>query len=281
MVVLRKFNRSNLRGVEMKNIYFQGIVLIAILSLSFQLLRQVNWVELLQVEEIKDQTEEQIGDLFWENVESSSDINLNPYVNNAIDSVVDALCTANSLDRAHIKTHVIYSEEINAFALPNGHLVIYTGLIDAADSPEELCGVIGHEIAHIELDHVMKKMVKELGYSVVFSASGRTGKAISGQIARSISSLAMDRELEREADYKSVDYLSKAGFDATPLADFLYKTARTSSAGKYLSWISTHPDSKERAEYIITYAREKKKPTKKVLSAETWNTMKELAEDQD
>ena len=59
--------------------------------------------------------------------------------------------------------------EVNAFALPNGHLVIYSGLILNSDNQEQFSGVICHEIAHIRLKHVIKKLIKELGFSVIIS----------------------------------------------------------------------------------------------------------------
>ncbi|MCX8473257.1 MAG: M48 family metalloprotease, partial [Sediminibacterium sp.] len=89
--------------------------------------------------------------------------NKNTHVVNSIDSIVTHICKSNKIDRETIIVHVLNKDEINAFALPNGHLIIYSGLIHNSDNQEELTGVISHEIAHIELNHVMKKLVKEIG----------------------------------------------------------------------------------------------------------------------
>ena len=101
-------------------------------------------------------------------------------------------------DREIIKVHVLNKDEINAFALPNGHLIIYSGLINNSGNQEELTGVICHEIAHIELNHVMKKLIKEIGLSVLISmTTGKGGSEIIKETAKMLSSSAFDRKLEK------------------------------------------------------------------------------------
>src|SRR5690606_8652338 len=122
-----------------------------------------------------------------------------------------------------------------------------------AENPEELIGVIGHEIAHVELDHVMKKLIKEIGLSVLVSmTTGRSGSEVIKETTRILSSSAFDRSLEKEADLKAVEYLAKAGIAAHFFADFLNRLAKDEDkTSTYLSWISSHPDSKGRSEYIL------------------------------
>jgi predicted Zn-dependent protease len=172
--------------------------------------------------------------------------------------------------------HIIEKDEINAFALPDGHLVVYSGLILNVDSPEELSGVLSHEIAHIELNHVMKKLVKEVGLSVLISmTTGNGGSKTIHETAKMLSGSAYDRQLEREADNKAVDYLSGANIDPEALADFLYKLSDDGDeVSNYLSWISTHPDSKERAKEIIEISKNRDRNNRPVLSSKTWNELK-------
>ena len=196
---------------------------------------------------------------------------------NSVDSLVTKICSANKIDRKTIKLHILNKDEINAFALPNGHLIVYTGLILNSDSQEELSGVIGHEIAHIEMNHVTKKLVKEIGFSAIISmTTGNGGPEMIKEAAKLLSSTAFDRSMEKEADIKSVDYLVKAKINPEPFADFLYKlSVRENNATKYLSWISTHPESKERAEYIIEYSKDRKANYQSVLSKDSWQKLKE------
>src|SRR5690606_26318193 len=96
----------------------------------------------------------------WESISESEKEIKNPQIIKYIDSIINNICRANNIDRKLIKAHLIEKDEVNAFAIPNGHLVIYDGLIKASEKPDELAGVISHEIAHIELQHVMKKLIK-------------------------------------------------------------------------------------------------------------------------
>ncbi len=77
--------------------------------------------------------------------------------------MVNVLYKVNDIDRDKIKVHLLFKDEVNAFALPDGHLVIFSGLILESENPEELSGVLAHELAHIELNHVMTKLMREVG----------------------------------------------------------------------------------------------------------------------
>jgi len=260
----------------MKKTIIQGAISILLFFGTWFLLTKIDWIKVFKVHKVTDETEEKLGDLFWEMFQKSEKENKNPLVVNAIDSIVTQICAANNIDRSFIRVHLLNKADINAFAFPNGHLIIYSGLIINSDNQEELSGVICHEIAHINLNHVMKKLVKEIGLSVLISmTAGNGGSEIIRETAKMLSSSAFDRSLEKEADIKAVDYLIKAKINPEPFADFLFKLSdKENETTKYLTWISTHPDSKERAEYIIEYSKDKQSKYTGVMTTETWEEMK-------
>lgn len=269
-------------GANIKNIFVQGLIIVALFFAFWFSLSKINWVKILHVEKATNTTEEKLGDLFWEFLKKTQKEVKTKSVNVALDSIVSKICTANNIDKNTIQVHIIQSEEINAFALPNRHLVINSALILDSQNEAALAGVIGHEIAHIQLSHVMKKLVKEIGLSVLISMT--TGKSGSGTIQdglKLLSSSAYDRNLEKEADLKAVDYLIKADINPAPFADFLYQFSESEEIPelKYLTWINTHPDSKERAEYIVEYSENKTKKSVPILSITTWNKLKEKLAD--
>lgn len=265
----------------MKKPLSEGLITFAVFLSAWLMLSRVNWVEILRVEKVTSKTEEKLGDLFWESFKESEEEVTDRYVLDAVDSILTQICEANSIRRSSIKLHILDTEDINAFALPDGHLVVYSGLILNTDKPEELAGVMSHELAHIELQHVMKKLVKEIGLSVLISMTGgSSGAEVIGEAGRLLSSSAFDRRLERDADIQGVDYLMNAGIDPEPFADFLYKLAtETSDDNSLLNWISTHPESKERAEYIIDYTQDDENSYKNVLTSEAWDRLKERLEE--
>lgn len=238
----------------MKKVIIQGLVTVSIFLGGWWALTQINWMGIFEVKRITNDTEKKLGDLFWEYFSKEGSENKNSGIDSTTRNIITKICKANNIDTTKIKPHILNSDEVNAFALPDGHLVIYTGLIKDADNPEELAGVIAHEIAHIQLNHVMKKLVKEVGLSTLFAIASGGGGATK-EMAKILSSTAFDRELEKSADLKAVDYLIRANINPKPFADFLYKiSVKENNSTKYFTWISTHPNSEERAKYIIDYA---------------------------
>ena len=260
----------------MKKLLFEGSLIILVFIISWVVLRQVNWVSIFKVDEISKTTEEKLGDLSWEFISSTEVLVNDKQITAPVDSLLSKICEANDIDRKKIKLHIIEKDEINAFALPDDHLVIYTGLIRFCDNESELSGVIGHELAHLELDHVMKKLIKEIGLSAIISiTTGSSGGATIKEIAKMLSSSAFDRNLEKAADLKSVDYLVKAGINPEDFAEFLFKVAQKQPEFiKNISWISSHPESVERSEYVIEYSLDKKREFKNILADHTWEEMK-------
>jgi predicted Zn-dependent protease len=166
--------------------------------------------------------------------------------------------------------HVFRADVVNAFALPGGHLVVNSALIQDCKSPEQLCGVLAHEIGHIELRHVMSKLAREIGTAVLMNMTVGGGDAAQvGEVVGVLSSKAFDRDMEREADLKAVEYLTRAQIDPHPFADFLYLTSKGETEDAF-KWLSTHPASKERMEYVLEEIGRKQFDIKPVIAASTW-----------
>jgi len=247
-----RINQLNLQSV-MKKILIELIISVAIIAAVWIGLSQVDWMKLFNIEQTTQDTEEKIGDLFWDLMKKSETEITAESVVTPVDSMLSKICTSNSIDRKKIKLHLLRKDDINAFALPNAHLVVYSGLITACQNQDELYGVLCHEIAHIEKNHIMNKLLKEVGFSVLISIStGNSNSETIKSVLKHLSSSAYDRKLETEADLTAVDYLIKAGIDPEPFANFMYRLSdETKKLPHQIIWISTHPESKDRAEKII------------------------------
>lgn len=252
------------------------VFLIVLFFATWFALRQIDWMTRLNVKQMTRTTEEKLGNLFWEMLSQTEDIDQSPEVAGTIDTLLTRLCSANNIDRGKIKLHVVEKDMVNAFTLPDDHLIVLTGLVNESENEAELLGVIAHELAHVEKNHVMKKLVKEIGLSVLISMTkGGSGETVR-QAMQMISSSAYDRDLEREADLTAVDYLIKAEVDPEPFANFLYRLSENEEhIPRQVFWISTHPDSKERAENIIDYLKGKIINRKSILTPEQWAKLKE------
>ena len=262
----------------MKKIILQIAVLIAIFFAVYTLTKQVNWMKLFGVDKLTKSTEEKLGDMIWKSYSATTTEETNYIVINTIDSIVNKICNANDIDSSTIKVHVIQKDEINAFALPGNHLAIYTGLLQDCDNADEVAGVIAHELAHMQKNHVMKKLVKEIGMGAIISLTSGSGGTVS-EILHLLSSSAYDRKLETEADITGVDYLMNAKINPEGLAQFLFRMATSEKdMPKAVYWISTHPESEERAKDIMARIRVSKKKNFTKSSDQDWSLVKDKLE---
>ena len=150
----------------------QFIVLAMLFFGSWFLLSRVDFVKHFHVEQLTQSNERKLGELILDAVKQGHSEIESDSVQTFVDSIQRRLCTASGIKDSSITLHLLARDDVNAFALPDRHLVIYTGLITYCNSPEELSGVLAHEIAHMKHGHVMKKLVKEVGLSMLMTIAG-------------------------------------------------------------------------------------------------------------
>jgi beta-barrel assembly-enhancing protease len=146
---------------------------------------------------------------------------------------------------------------MNAFTLPGGHIVMTRGLIERASAPEEVAGVLAHEIGHAAHHHPEAQLVRVAGLQVLLSvATGTSGGTSTSSIAGLAAILRSSRDAEREADAYAVAMMSGARIDPMGLKHFFEKVLAEEgkSSGGALSKLgtvfSTHPGTAERIDLI-------------------------------
>ncbi len=144
---------------------------------------------------------------------------------------------------------------VNAFATPGEKLYVTTGLLSFVDSDDELAGVIGHEIAHVRLNHIEKRMKRQMVSSLLFAlATIRGGRDafMAGQALSSIPVRPYGQGQELESDATGIDYVAAAGYDPNGVVTFLEKMHqkelekekdRITGIG---SLLATHPPTADR-----------------------------------
>ena len=235
-------------------------------------LSEVPWRSLLKVEDATTSMEKSLGDLCLKTISRADAIITDSTLLKPLEKLKDRICRDNNIDPETIKLHFIKSREINAFALPDNHLVIYTGIIDYCKSPEELAGVMAHEIAHIAKGHVMKHLGREIGLATLATLVGNS--TAGAEVLRTITSTAYSRSMESEADETAILYLQNSGINPSGLADLMYRLSiEENEYLKYLSIISTHPNSEDRAKRMLLMI-DLDKTYDPVLSEEEWELLK-------
>lgn len=149
----------------------------------------------------------------------------------------------------------------NAFALPDNSIIVTDELIGMAENPDELVGVLAHEIAHIEHNHIMKNVVRQIGagifFDVVFGGAG-AGQAIA--IASvNLAGLRYGRGDESDADSRGMDYLDAAGISTAGIArmfDRFQEYEKEAGVEGIPTMLSSHPASHARAVAARARARE-------------------------
>ena len=166
----------------------------------------------------------------------------------AVDAVREIGSRLHQGSRYRYRWFVAESNDVNAFALPGGVVVVHAGLIRQADSAGELAGVIAHEIAHVERRHALKNLVKNAGFGILLSValgdmSGSTIAAWSGYLTQ----MKFSRDAEMDADREGVKRMVAAGIDPRYMLSFFSKMAEKEGKGaSAMSVLATHPSSQQR-----------------------------------
>jgi beta-barrel assembly-enhancing protease len=260
----------------LKKVIIKGVVIAASFIFIWLGLAQFDWVKIFRIEELSNKSEEKIGNIFHDYIIQSDNVVRDSEITTPVNNLVKEICTSNGIKTDEIRVYVLKNKQVNAFAMPGKQLVIYSGLIEESRNQYELAGVIAHELAHIKLGHVKKKLIKEVGLSTLLSLSGGAGGTqLAKEMIKLLSSTAYDRNLEEEADLQAVIYLKNSGISAEYLADFLERLSKTESPGqKYLSWISDHPGAKERVDYIRHNISNKNTSNRILINSNNWKTLK-------
>jgi beta-barrel assembly-enhancing protease len=174
--------------------------------------------------------------------------------------------------------YVIKDDTYNAFATPAGHIFIYSGLLQALDSEEELACIFGHEISHVLCRHISQKIERSEKANIATIAGvvagvllGTAGASAAGNAltvgsvaAGQAYALAYSREDERQADQIGLNLLRKAGYNGKGLISTLKKMRSQEFFGstQIPTYLKTHPGSEERMGYIDTWLEKHKQKIK-------------------
>lgn len=144
------------------------------------------------------------------------------------------------------------SEDVNAYCMPGGKIMVYTGLIEALDATDaELAAVIGHEIAHALREHsrerISRAYAEQLALTGVAVATGASDSvmSIASQVSAVTFTLPHSREQEAEADRIGLELMARAGFDPNAAITLWQKMGKLGGGGPP-EFLSTHPSSASR-----------------------------------
>ncbi len=191
----------------------------------------------------------------------------------ALDTLVAKLEAAADLPFP-LRVEVVRRPEPNAMALPGGRIYVDDGLIAKAQTPDELAGVLAHEIGHVAHRDGTRTVLQTAGLSFLFGMM--LGDFVGGGAvviaARTVLKSSYSRRVEAAADAYSVDLMEKAGGDPHALGAILKRIVADKDQGMKL--LLDHPETKDRIAAIEAVAVAG--TPMPLLDAADWSALKQI-----
>lgn len=163
--------------------------------------------------------------------------------------------------------NLIEDDSINAWAMPGGKVVVFTGIFPVAKDETGLAVVMGHEIAHAVAKHGAERMshsmLVELGGAALSKATQSEAAATRNIFNKSYSigtslgiMLPYSRVHETEADHLGLVFMAMAGYDPREAASFWQRMSQENQTAKPPAFLSTHPSDYQRIQNIQSHVSE-------------------------
>jgi Zn-dependent protease with chaperone function len=193
--------------------------------------------------------DQKLGKIALESMDMGGEISTDPVLKEAVSKVVERLVKAKR-SPFRFEPRVVHSSLVNAFALPGGPIIVHTGLLREAKSPDELAGVLAHEMAHVVRRHGLARIAQSIGVvSVIQVLFGDVSGvlAVGVQLMQVGALNSYSRDHEHEADMDAVDRMRAAHLEPGALADFFQRLENKHEELAGLpEWLGTHPELKKR-----------------------------------
>jgi Zn-dependent protease with chaperone function len=177
--------------------------------------------------------------------------------------LVNEVATALALSKTYtIDVTVIKNKEVNAFALPGGKIVVYTGILKSMKSGDELAALLAHEVSHINKRHSLRSLLRSSAVAILISVALNDASGVASVLvenAETLRSLGYSRNLEREADAAGMQLLVDNNIDPIAMRNLMLRLQEAyGKAPDMIAFLSTHPATKERIDNANAFANKNK-----------------------
>ncbi len=194
--------------------------------------------------------------------------------------IVQSLTATVPSSLYQIRLYVLDSPQVNAFAAPGGHVLLLRGLLEHTETPEQLAGVLAHELQHIYKRHATRAILEQTASTFLLTAvsgdfSGGLAWGLEG--ARTMGSLHYSRAHETEADIEGLKMMQTARLDPTAMIAFygIMQKETKDHAGP-LDFLATHPNMGERLATLLTLAGPRPPQATSLLPNDEWKDIRSL-----
>lgn len=194
-----------------------------------------------------------------------------------LQGIVNRLASAAPEAPYDYRLYLLEKDEVNAFALPGGRIVVYSGLLKRTKRPEELAGVLAHEMIHVTHRHSTQALLRGASSRLLLAAltgSDQMGGAL--EAAVSLGMLHYDREAEAEADREGMALIQRAEIDPTGMVDMMRRLEAVSGElPQAFVYLSDHPDTGDRIRKLDALSRKAAYRPRPLLPGVSWATVAE------
>jgi predicted Zn-dependent protease len=191
----------------------------------------------------------------------------------AFDKLVNALRDAAGLDQ--VTASVLQTSIPNAFALPGGRIYLFDGLLAKADNPDEIAGVLAHELGHVKHRDNIRELIHDGGTSFLIGLlfGDITGSGAVIFASRSLVTASYSREAEQNADDFATEVMRRLGRSPKPMGELLLRVTGK-EGGKIPSILSSHPLTEDRLKRMSEEDRPPSAPP--LLNPDEWAALKAI-----
>lgn len=269
-------------------------------------------------DQIPTKWEEKLGQDYFQTLFKKSIKEPDPQVRKALDAIAKRLLSAVPDQSYHFRIHVHPSKTVNALALPGGTIVVFQGLINATETPEELAGVLAHEFQHVLKRHSTRNIVRSEAinlFGMIVSGNSDSMTNVILQAGNVLEHLRYSRELESQADAEGMKMMLAAHVDPRGMVRVFEKleeaqrrqlksmkqdkkkagsekknSAENNSKEKdkegitlpeWTKYLSTHPEGSDRVEVLKKLSEHSVQKPRPLLPGFDWKSMHRKTKDKD
>jgi beta-barrel assembly-enhancing protease len=192
----------------------------------------------------------------------------------ALSQIVERLSEPLTTNPYNYRIVVSRDPRVNAFAAPGGYIVLFQGLLETTKTPEQLAGVLAHEMQHVLQRHSTKAIFREASLYALLAvlAGDRNASSVAVQCAAILGRLHHSRQDEEAADREAMRMLQKARVDPAGMLEFLaFMETQPDSERMVPAYLSTHPPTQERIARLQKMAASSSYIPERLLSGRCWS----------
>lgn len=224
--------------------------------------------------------EVQLGRSMLPHLAPTDQVCSNPRRQEEIDAITARLIATVPRSPYTFRVIVVNRPDVNALAAPGGQIVLFRGLVEHTRTPEELAGVLAHEIQHVLLHHSTRALIQHASTGLLIAAltGDMTGPLAYGlETARVLGQLQYSRRAEAEADSEGMKMLLAARVDPRGMVDFLSGLLTAERAPRtVLKYLSTHPSTSDRVEQLKRIAAGMSRAPLPLLADSDWHDVQAI-----